>query len=132
MIIVLCAAAVGLALAISVRNTAAPSPSRQTAATASPTNTRPAAGSGAASRSQLYQTVGADVRIRAAATTESTVIFDLQSQGSSVTLYCYQAGQAILGDQFWYQASAGAVHGYIAGYWINTGPDPAATELPAC
>jgi hypothetical protein len=24
------------------------------------------------------------------------------------------------------------VSGYLSGYWVNTGPDPAKTRLPAC
>ena len=52
--------------------------------------------------------------------------------GSPVTLTCYVRGTSIAGDPWWYRASFVSARGTSSGYWVNTGPDPAKTRLPAC
>jgi hypothetical protein len=83
-----------------------------------------------------YRTTGTHVRIRQAPTATSAIVTTLGSTGTSVSLTCYLTGQSVFGDAYWYRATySGASsddHGYIAGYWLNTGPDPAENALPHC
>jgi hypothetical protein len=79
-----------------------------------------------------YRTVGTDVRLRAGATTNSAIITVMVDRGSLLILSCYQSGQSVLGDTYWYRANYGALAGYVAGYWVDTGPDPAYTRLTRC
>lgn len=79
-----------------------------------------------------FETVGTEVRLRAGAATNTAILTVMLDYGTSLTLSCYTTGESILGDQYWYRASLGQTHGYVSGYWVNTGPDPAATLLPAC
>jgi hypothetical protein len=100
------------------------------ASTPRTTTSVPLIGSPAGSLS--YQTTGTHVRIRQAPTAASTVVTTMGSTGTSVSLVCYLTGQSVFGDTYWYKATLGSYHGYIAGYWLNTGPDPAANSLPHC
>ncbi len=52
--------------------------------------------------------------------------------GSPVQLSCYVRGTSVAGDPWWYRATFINAHGYVAGFWVDTGPDPAKTHLPAC
>lgn len=79
-----------------------------------------------------YRTVGTDVNLRAGATTTTAIVTTMVDLGSPVTLSCYVRGSSVGGDPWWYRASFISAHGYVAGYWVNTGPDPAKTHLPAC
>jgi hypothetical protein len=79
-----------------------------------------------------YRTVGRDVNLRSAASTGSAVVTVMKDLGSPVTLTCYQRGTSVGGDPWWYRATFVSARGYVAGYWVNTGPDPAKTKLPAC
>jgi hypothetical protein len=79
-----------------------------------------------------YQTVGSFVNVRAGASTDTAVIANMGARGTAVLLYCYVRGTSIAGDPWWYLADFGASHGYVSGFWVNTGPDPAKTHLPAC
>jgi Bacterial SH3 domain len=79
-----------------------------------------------------YRTVGTSVNLRAGAATNSAVITVMRDLGSPVTLSCYLRGSSIGGDPWWYRATYGSARGYVAGFWVNTGPDPAKTHLPAC
>ncbi len=76
--------------------------------------------------------MGTDVRLRAGAATSTAILTVMLDYGTPLTLSCYTTGQSILGDPYWYRATLGQTHGYVSGYWVNTGPDPAATLLPAC
>jgi hypothetical protein len=79
-----------------------------------------------------YRTVGTDVNLRAGAATTTAIVTTMVDLGSPVTLSCYVRGSSVGGDPWWYRASFISAHGYVAGYWVNTGPDPAKTHLPAC
>jgi Bacterial SH3 domain len=79
-----------------------------------------------------YRTVGANVNLRSGPNTSSSVITTMSALGSPVTLTCYVAGTSIAGDPWWYRASFINARGYVSGFWVNTGPDPAKTRLPAC
>jgi hypothetical protein len=82
--------------------------------------------------SGVYHTLGTNVRLRAAATTDSAVVAVMADIGTQVTLTCFEQGQSVFGDPFWYQAVYGNAHGYVSGFWMATGPDPGFTRLRAC
>ncbi len=79
-----------------------------------------------------YKTVGTFVNLRAGAGTDTAVITVMTQVGSPVQLSCYLRGTTVAGDPWWYRTTFVNAHGYVAGYWVNTGPDPAKTHLPAC
>jgi hypothetical protein len=79
-----------------------------------------------------YRTVGSSVNLRSGASTTTAIVTTMLDLGSPVTLSCYVRGSSVGGDPWWYRGSFISAHGYIAGYWVNTGPDPAKTHLPAC
>ena len=79
-----------------------------------------------------YKTVGTFVNLRSGAGTTTAVITVMSQVGSPVQLSCYLRGTSVAGDPWWYRATFINAHGYVAGYWVDTGPDPAKTHLPAC
>jgi hypothetical protein len=92
----------------------------------------PPSGSSASTGSGNYQTVGTHVNLRGSPSTIAPVITQLVDLGSPVTLSCYLRGTSVAGDPWWYRATFVSAHGYVSGFWVNTGPDPAKTHLPAC
>ncbi len=80
----------------------------------------------------VYHTVGTNVNLRTGASPSSSVLTVMTAQGSPVTLTCYLRGTSIAGDPWWYQGIFVSARGYVSGFWVNTGPDPAKTHLPAC
>jgi hypothetical protein len=72
------------------------------------------------------------VNLRGSPSTTAPVITQLVDLGSPVTLSCYLRGTSVAGDPWWYRATFVSAHGYVSGFWVNTGPDPAKTHLPAC
>jgi Bacterial SH3 domain len=100
--------------------------------TNSPALARPPNGTTGTVASASYRTVGTDVNLRSGPNTGSSVITTMSDLGSPVTLTCYVAGTSIAGDLWWYRASFISARGYVSGFWVNTGPDPAKTRLPAC
>jgi hypothetical protein len=89
-------------------------------------------GSGASAGAGTYRTVGSSVNLRAGAGTSTAIVTTMLDLGSPVTLSCYVRGSSVAGDPWWYRATFINAHGYVAGFWVNTGPDPAKTHLPAC
>jgi len=81
---------------------------------------------------RIYLTVGTRVNLRSSPNTNSAIVANMVQSGTEVSLSCYVGGQSVFGDVYWYKASFGTSHGYVSGYWVNTGPDPAATALPRC
>ena len=79
-----------------------------------------------------YKTVGTAVNLRSGPGTDTAVITVLSQVGSPIQLSCYVRGTPVAGDPWWYRATFINAHGYVAGFWVNTGPDPAKTHLPAC
>jgi hypothetical protein len=79
-----------------------------------------------------YSTVGTFVNLRSSASTNASIVANMSAFGTPLTLYCYLHGAAVGSDPWWYQASHAGVRGYVSGVWVNTGPDPAKTHLPAC
>jgi hypothetical protein len=80
----------------------------------------------------VYHTLGTDIRLRAQPTTQSAVLAIMSNLGTRLTLTCYVAGESIGGDPYWYRATYAGQHGYVAGFWVATGPDPLFTRLRAC
>jgi hypothetical protein len=91
-----------------------------------------APGSRGVSTSGVYHTLGTNVRLRAAATTDSAIVAIMPNLGTHVTLTCYRVGQSVSGDPYWYQATYDGARGYVAGFWVATGPDPLFTRLRQC
>jgi hypothetical protein len=108
------------------------SPGRQTPTIRSTGPGSGSAGNGTILGAPLYKTVGVDVRLRQAATTDSAIVTTMHAYGADLVLSCYQDGQPVSGDTTWYRATYGSLHGYVAGYWVDTGPDPASDVLPGC
>ncbi len=79
-----------------------------------------------------YKTIGTAVNLRSGAGTDSSVITVMSQLGSPVQLSCYLRGTSVADDPWWYRATFINAHGYVAGFWVDTGPDPAKTHLPAC
>ena len=51
---------------------------------------------------------------------------------TSLTLTCYQQGEVVFSDPYWYRASYDGLRGYVSELWLDTGADPARTDLPHC
>jgi len=72
-----------------------------------------------------YQTVVAGLRVRTAPRTSAQTVAVLGAAGSQVAVDCYATGTAVSGDSIWYHIVA-PYTGYVAGYYLNSGRDPAA------
>ena len=77
-----------------------------------------------------YQTVVADLRVHAAPRTSAATVAVLGAAGTRVAVDCYTLGTAVSGDSAWYHIVA-PYTGYVAGFYLNTGRDPAA-GVPRC
>jgi Domain of unknown function (DUF1906) len=77
-----------------------------------------------------YQTVVADLRVHAAPRTSAATVAVLGAAGTRVAVDCYTVGTAVSGDSAWYHTVA-PYTGYVAGFYLNTGRDPAA-GVPRC
>ncbi len=84
----------------------------------------------AAPSSHVYRTKVKGLRVRATANASAKVLAVLGAAGTSVTVNCYALGTAIGGDTVWYHITAPHA-GYVAGFYLNTGRDPAA-GIPRC
>jgi Bacterial SH3 domain len=110
----------------------ASTPNGSSSKSESPNLVQPPGATTGAVASANYRTVGANVNLRSGPNTGSSVITTMSALGSPVTLTCYVAGTSIAGDPWWYRASFINARGYVSGFWVNTGPDPAKTRLPPC
>ena len=77
-----------------------------------------------------YQTVVAALRVRSAPRTSATTVAVLGAAGTRVAVDCYTLGTSVSGDSAWYHLVA-PYTGYVAGFYLNTGRDPAA-GVPRC
>jgi Domain of unknown function (DUF1906) len=77
-----------------------------------------------------YQTVVKGLRVHNAPSTSAATVGAIGATGSRVTVDCYAVGTAVFGDHAWYHLVA-PLTGYVAGYYLNTGVDPAA-GVPLC
>jgi hypothetical protein len=77
-----------------------------------------------------YQTVVKGLRVRSAPSASAATVGAIGAAGSRVTVDCYALGTAVFGDHAWYHLVA-PLTGYVAGYYLSTGRDPAA-GVPLC
>jgi hypothetical protein len=77
-----------------------------------------------------YRTVVTGLRVRKAPHTRAPVVHVLGAAGTRVSVSCFAVGSPVGGDRIWYHIVAPAV-GFVAGFYLNTGRDPAA-GVPAC
>ena len=77
-----------------------------------------------------YQTVVAALRVHTAPRTSAAVVAVLGAVGTRVAVNCYTVGTSVSGDSVWYHLVA-PYTGYVAGFYLNTGRDPAA-GVPRC
>jgi len=77
-----------------------------------------------------FQTVVAGLRVHNAPSASAATIGVLGVAGSRVAVNCYAVGAPVFGDHAWYHLVAPQA-GYVAGYYLNTGRDPAA-GVPLC
>jgi hypothetical protein len=77
-----------------------------------------------------YQTVVAALRVHSAPRTSAATVAVLGAAGTRVAVDCYTLGTSVSGDSAWYHLVA-PYTGYVAGFYLNTGRDPAA-GVPRC
>ena len=77
-----------------------------------------------------YRTVVRHLRVRKAPHTAAPVVHVLGAAGTRVSVTCFAVGSSVNGDRIWYHIIAPAA-GFVAGFYLNTGRDPAA-GVPAC
>ena len=63
--------------------------------------------------------------MRTAPTTAAATIVLLAGAGSKVTVNCYAIGSPVFGDSVWYHIVK-PLSGFVAGFYLDTGRDPAA------
>ena len=90
----------------------------------------PAAGVPACAVRHVYRTLVTGLRIRKAPHTLAAVVDVLGAAGSRVTVNCFAYGSSVFGDSVWYHTVAPRA-GFAAGYYLNTGRDPA-PGIPHC
>jgi hypothetical protein len=78
----------------------------------------------AAAALHTYQTVVAGLRVRNAPRTSAGIVGLTGAAGSNVMVDCYTLGSSVSGDSVWYRIVAPDT-GYVAGFYLNTGRDPA-------
>jgi len=87
----------------------------------------PAAGVPACSghrHQHVYHTLAHGLHVRTAPTTAATTIVRLGPAGSAVTVNCFAVGTSVFGDSVWYHIVK-PLSGYVAGFYLDTGRDPA-------
>jgi hypothetical protein len=84
----------------------------------------------AAGTQHAYQTVVAALRVHTAPRTSAATVAVLGAVGTRVAVDCYTLGTSVSGDSAWYHLVA-PYTGYVAGFYLNTGRDPAA-GVPRC
>jgi hypothetical protein len=77
-----------------------------------------------------FQTIVMGLRVRSAPSTSAQIVGGLGGVGTRVSVDCYAVGASVFGDQAWYHIVA-PVTGYVAGFYLNTGRDPA-PGVPRC
>ena len=77
-----------------------------------------------ASSDHVYSTLANGLHVRTAPTTAATTIVQLGQAGSAVTVNCFTVGSSVFGDSVWYHIVK-PLSGYVAGFYLDTGRDPA-------
>jgi hypothetical protein len=70
------------------------------------------------------------LRVRKAPQTTAPVVHVLGAAGTEVTVNCFTLGSSVNSDRVWYHIVAPS-RGFVAGFYLNTGRDPAA-GVPPC
>ncbi len=79
---------------------------------------------------RTYQAIVAGLQVRNAPQASAPIAGVLGAAGSSAGVSCYALGSSVSGDSVWYHLASPDI-GYVAGYYLNTGRDPAA-GIPQC
>ena len=77
-----------------------------------------------------YRTLVTGLGIRRVPHTSAPVVDVLGAAGSRVAVNCFAYGSSVAGDPVWYHTVAPRA-GFVAGYYLNTGRDPA-LGIPHC
>jgi len=80
--------------------------------------------------SHVYSTLITGLRVRKTPSTAAPVLTVLGAAGTKVTVSCWARGTSVFGDSVWYHITAPHA-GFVAGFYLNTGRDPAA-GVPSC
>jgi hypothetical protein len=80
--------------------------------------------------SHVYSTLITGLHVRRAPSTKAPVVAILGAAGTRVTVNCWARGTSVFGDNIWYHITAPHA-GFVAGFYLNTGRDPAA-GIPSC
>ena len=83
-----------------------------------------------ASTDPVFSTLAHGLHVRKAPTTAAPTVAVLGPAGTEVTVNCFALGSSVFGDSVWYH-SVKPASGFVAGFYLNTGRDPAA-GVPAC
>ena len=73
----------------------------------------------------VYKTTVTGLHVRTGPHTSATAVAVLGGAGTKVTVNCYAIGGSVFGDSVWYHIVA-PHHGFVAGFYLDTGRDPAA------
>ncbi|HYB86292.1 MAG TPA: SH3 domain-containing protein [Streptosporangiaceae bacterium] len=85
---------------------------------------------GPALAAQVHRTTISNLHVRKKPSTSATVVAVLKKAGTKVTVNCWTRGTSVFGDNVWYHITKPHV-GFVAGFYLNTGADPAA-GIPNC
>jgi len=80
--------------------------------------------------SHVYSTLITGLHVRRAPTTTAPVLAVLGPAGTKVSVDCWVRGTKVFGDNVWYLITKPHA-GFVAGFYLNTGRDPAA-GIPSC
>ena len=72
----------------------------------------------------VYHTLAHSLHVRMRPTTAAPVVAVLGRAGSHVTVNCFAFGSSVFGDSVWYHIVK-PLSGYVAGFYLDTGRDPA-------
>jgi hypothetical protein len=75
--------------------------------------------------SHVYSTLITGLHVRKAPTTAAPAVAVLGPFGTKVTVKCWARGSSVFGDRIWYLIVTPHT-GFVAGFYLNTGRDPAA------
>ena len=73
----------------------------------------------------VFRTLHTGLRVRRRPSTSAKVVHVLGAVGSKVTVNCFTRGTTVFGNNVWYHIVK-PHHGFVAGFYLGTGGDPAA------
>jgi hypothetical protein len=77
-----------------------------------------------ASSGHVYSTLAHGLHVRKGPTTAAPAVAVLGPAGSEVVVNCFAFGGSVFGDSVWYHITK-PLSGFVAGFYLNTGRDPA-------